>query len=89
MTPQARYAREQHGGEMVLTFTVRRGPLHTLAATEIVGNQALTDAELAPLMQLKTGEPFVGHARGDCRLGDHRALSRARIRTRQRQAGHQ
>jgi outer membrane protein insertion porin family len=56
---QARYVREHSGGDMVLTFTVRRGPLHTLAATEIVGNEAVTAADLAPLMQLKTAEPFV------------------------------
>jgi outer membrane protein insertion porin family len=56
---QARYVREQSSGDMVLTFTVKRGPLHTLAATDIVGNQALTAADFAPLMQLKSGEPFV------------------------------
>ena len=37
-------------------------------------------------MQLKPGEPFVDSARGDRRLGDHRALSRSRLRARQRQA---
>jgi outer membrane protein assembly complex protein YaeT len=56
---QARYVREQSGGDMVLTFTVKRGPLHTLAGTDIVGNQALTAVDFAPLMQLKPGEPFV------------------------------
>jgi outer membrane protein insertion porin family len=56
---QARYTREQRGGETVLTFTVTRGPLHTLAEAEIAGNVMLTNAQLAGLMQLKIGEPFV------------------------------
>jgi outer membrane protein assembly complex protein YaeT len=56
---QARYAREQREGAMVLTFTVTRGPLHTLASATIEGNAALADADLARLMQLKAGEPFV------------------------------
>jgi outer membrane protein insertion porin family len=56
---QARYVREQRGDDMVLTFTVARGPMHTLASMHIVGNSALTSAELAPLMKLQAGEPFV------------------------------
>jgi outer membrane protein insertion porin family len=56
---QAPYVREQHDREMVLTFTVSRGPLHTLASAEIVGNSAVSNADLAPLMKLQVGEPFV------------------------------
>ena len=56
---QARYTREQVGNETVLTFTITRGPLHTLESAQILGNQALSTEELARLLQLKPGEPFV------------------------------
>lgn len=55
----APYVREARDGEMVLTFTVTRGLLHRLSAIEVSGNQAVTLAELAPLLTLKAGEPFV------------------------------
>jgi outer membrane protein insertion porin family len=54
----APYTRAQRGSDMVLTFSVSRGPLHTLASVEVVGNDALTDADLAPLLKLQPGEPF-------------------------------
>jgi outer membrane protein insertion porin family len=54
----APYTREQHGSDMVLTFSVSRGPLHTLASVDVVGNQTLTNADLAPLLKLQPGEPF-------------------------------
>ena len=56
---QARYVREESGGQMVLTFTVARGPLHRLESTSVAGNNAVTLGELAGLLQLKPGEPFV------------------------------
>jgi outer membrane protein assembly factor BamA len=60
----ARYVREETGGEMVLTFTVERGPLHRLRALEVLGNRAVPLATIAPLLALKPGEPFV-----DSRVG--------------------
>jgi len=53
------YVREEKGGEMLLTFTVSRGPLHRLASVEVVGNSAVAAADLAPMLQLHAGEPFV------------------------------
>jgi outer membrane protein insertion porin family len=54
----ATYTREQNGTEMVLTFTTARGPLYTLGSVTVVGNQAVANAELAPLLKLQPGEPF-------------------------------
>ncbi len=56
---QAPYTREQRESEMVLTFTVTRGPLHTLASAEVSGNQEVPLSDLAPLLQLRPGEAFV------------------------------
>jgi outer membrane protein assembly complex protein YaeT len=55
----ARYMREETRSEMVLTFTVDRGPLHRLRAIDVVGYRALPLATIAPLLPLKPGEPFV------------------------------
>jgi outer membrane protein insertion porin family len=56
---QAPYARLQRGGELVVTFTIARGLLHRVESVEIAGNAALDRAVIAPLLQIKPGEPFV------------------------------
>ena len=56
---QAPYTRQEQGGELVLTFTIARGPLHRVESIDITGNAVLDRAALAPLLQIKTGEPFV------------------------------
>ena len=56
---EATYVREERGGEMVLTFTVRRGPLHRLASIDVSGNAAVSRAQLEPLLALKPGEALV------------------------------
>jgi outer membrane protein insertion porin family len=55
----APYARQEKGNELVLTFTITRGPLHRLESIDIAGNAALDRAAIAPLLQIKPGEPFV------------------------------
>jgi outer membrane protein assembly complex protein YaeT len=55
----APYVREEREGQMVLTFTVARGPLHRLATIEVVGNRLVPLADLQPVLPLKPGEPFV------------------------------
>jgi outer membrane protein insertion porin family len=82
---QAPYVREQRGGEMIVRFTVARGPLHTLSSVAAAGNEALTTAELAPLLQLKPGEPFVDArvatvASGITELYRVRGFARASVR---------
>ena len=56
---QAPYARTEQGGELVLTFTIARGMLHRIDTVETSGNARVTAADLAPLLQIKSGEPFV------------------------------
>ena len=56
---QAPYSRVQKGNELVLTFTITRGPLHRLDSIDIAGNAALDRTVIAPLLQVKPGEPFV------------------------------
>jgi outer membrane protein insertion porin family len=57
-TAEAPYVREEKDGEVVLTFTVRRGPLHRLASIDVTGNVGLSRSELAPLLALQPGEPY-------------------------------
>ncbi len=56
---QAPYTRLQKGSELVVTFTVARGLLYRVESVEIDGNAALDRAAIAPLLQIKPGEPFV------------------------------
>jgi outer membrane protein assembly complex protein YaeT len=55
---EAPYVREEKDGEMVLTFTVARGPLHRLATLDVRGHEQITRADIEPLLALKAGEPF-------------------------------
>ncbi|MGH7338418.1 MAG: POTRA domain-containing protein, partial [Myxococcota bacterium] len=55
----APYTREVTGGELVITFTVKRGPRHVLERYELKGNSAIPTAELQKLVQLETGKPFL------------------------------
>ena len=63
-TARAPYSRDSKGNEHVVTFTVTRGPLHRIDAITTAGNERLSDADLAPLLQIKPGDPFV-----DARVG--------------------
>ena len=56
---RAPYTREEQGGELVITFTVSRGPLHRIESVETVGNAHIPPADLAPLLQIENGDPFV------------------------------
>ena len=61
---EASYVREDRGGELVLTFTIRRGALHRLASIDVTGNNIVSRDQIAPLLALKPGEPF-----SDARVG--------------------
>jgi outer membrane protein insertion porin family len=56
---RAPYSRVQKAGELIITFTVARGRLHRLESIDTAGNQKISHADLLPLLQLKSGEPFV------------------------------
>jgi outer membrane protein insertion porin family len=55
---QAPYSRSERNGELVLTFTVARGPLHHVNTVAVAGNTTLPGAEIEPLLKLNKGEPF-------------------------------
>ena len=56
---QAPFARRQEGDEVIVTFTVTRGPQYRISTTDVTGLAGLDHAEVAPLLQLKAGDPFV------------------------------
>ncbi len=56
---QAPFARRQEGDEVIVTFTVTRGPQHRISLVDIAGLNGLSKTEIAPLLQLKAGEPYV------------------------------
>jgi outer membrane protein insertion porin family len=56
---RAPYSREEKGGELTLTFTIARGPLHRIESVVTAGNIRVTALDLAPLLQIKPGDPFV------------------------------
>ena len=60
----APYAREEKSGQLVVTFTIARGSLHRVESVEAAGTVRVPAADLAPLLQIKPGDPFV-----DARVG--------------------
>ncbi|MBY0493653.1 MAG: BamA/TamA family outer membrane protein [Cyanobacteria bacterium] len=58
-TGRAPYTRVEKGGELVLTFTIARGPLHRVGSIETRGNARIPHTDLAPLLQIKPGDSFV------------------------------
>lgn len=54
----APYVREEIEGELRLTFTISRGPLHRLARVEVDGNQEVPLRDIQPLLVLTPREPF-------------------------------
>jgi outer membrane protein insertion porin family len=56
---QAPFARRQEGDEVIVTFTVTRGPQYRVSTVNVTGLAGLEHAEIAPLLQLKAGDPFV------------------------------
>ena len=53
------YTRDERGSELVITFTVRRGPRHVLEDLVLKGNTAIGTTEILELLALKTDAPFV------------------------------
>lgn len=56
---RAPYTRDERGAELSLTFTITRGTLHRVESVATQGNSRLTALDLAPLLQIKAGDPFV------------------------------
>lgn len=56
---RATYARAERSGDLVLTFTIERGPLHRMGAVGLEGNTSVPASEIEPLLKLTKGDPFV------------------------------
>jgi outer membrane protein insertion porin family len=54
----APHARSEINGELVITFTIKRGQQYRVATYEISGNASVPLAEFAPLLRLAEGQPF-------------------------------
>lgn len=55
----AAFTREEKGGELTITFDVRRGPRHFVDGVRISGNRAFTAPQLRELLRIKEGDVFV------------------------------
>jgi len=77
----AMYTREETSGELTIRFTISRGPRYLVESFAIDGNMSIPATELAPIVRLKTGEPFV-QAQVDAAVAGIRGLYRARGFTR-------
>jgi outer membrane protein insertion porin family len=58
-TPRADYLRSATAGVLRIAFTVTRGPLCTLERADTTGNVSIPSDELAPMILLQGGQPFV------------------------------
>ena len=58
----APYTRQERAGELIITFKVTRGPRYLVGGVSVSGNFMLPTPELAELIRLKEGEPFVRSA---------------------------
>jgi outer membrane protein assembly complex protein YaeT len=54
----AGHTRSQSNGELLITFSVKRGPQYRVAAIEVAGNASIPAEVLRPQFRLKVGEPF-------------------------------
>lgn len=73
----APYTRESANGELLITFTIRRGPLYRVAQYDVAGHTAVTLDELAARVRVGVGQPFV-EARLDADVAAIQALYRQR-----------
>lgn len=70
-------SREERAGDLVITFDIDRGPRYILRRVVIVGNAAISTAELQPLVRLEVGQPLV-EATLSARIESIRSLYRVR-----------
>ena len=56
---EAPASRRREAGQLVITFAVRRGPLHVVESIGVDGVTQLPPAEVQGVLKLEAGEPFV------------------------------
>jgi outer membrane protein insertion porin family len=52
------YSRETSGGELVITFTVKKGRQYRVASIDVAGNAAMSRAELDAALRMREGQVF-------------------------------
>src|SRR5439155_15596201 len=73
----APHIREQKDRELLITFTVKKGPLYRDQRVEIAGNASISLSELEPSLRLHDGQPF-SQARLDADVSTIEGLYRRR-----------
>jgi len=73
----ATYTREEAPGALTIRFTIARGSRYVVDGVSIGGNASVPAVDIAPLVRLKEGDPFVQSA-VDGSAGAIRALYRGR-----------
>jgi outer membrane protein assembly complex protein YaeT len=56
------YAREERDGELIITFTIRRGPQYRVGRIEFAGNASIPLTDLQPHLLVRAGQPFSASA---------------------------
>jgi outer membrane protein assembly complex protein YaeT len=54
----ATHERQEAIGELLVTFTIKRGPQYRVAGVDVAGNTAVPLQELQPRLRVKNGQPF-------------------------------
>ncbi len=54
----APHSRRTENGRLIITFTVKKGPLYRVSEVQVSGNRTYTLAELAPGLHVHEGQPF-------------------------------
>ncbi len=52
------YVREESDGELVVTFTIRKGPQYRVGRVEVSGNVSVPLTDLQPRLRVRPGQPF-------------------------------
>jgi outer membrane protein assembly complex protein YaeT len=55
---KAPHTRALSDSELVVTFTVQRGPQYRVASVQIAGSEAMAQSELEPVLRTRVGQPF-------------------------------
>jgi outer membrane protein assembly complex protein YaeT len=54
----ATFVREEKGGELLLTFKVKKGPLYRVGRVDFSGNASIPLTDLQPRLRVRPGQPF-------------------------------
>ena len=54
----APHTREESGSELLITFTVKKGPLYRISRVDISGNRSMPLSEVEPSVRLRGAQPF-------------------------------